>query len=96
MLKDFLEHLNDLTTESSNPMLGGNSRFQSLAGAIAATVTQAGPLLSVLMDAASAAFTEPLEERTPEARRRLLDALAELCRIVQLHQRVGVADLLGW
>lgn len=80
-----LEHVE--AADAKEPVLGIDARFQSLTDAIATARGESDSFRSVLMRQGAAAALPLLDAQSQEERRQLLEALADLRRIVERHQQ---------
>lgn len=87
-LREFLQRLEHVEAAGSKePLLGIDARFQSLTDAIATARGESDSYRSVLMRDGASAVLPLLDAQLQQERRQLLEALADLRRVVEHHQQ---------
>lgn len=87
-LREFLQRLEHVeAAESKEPLLGIDARFQSLTDAIATAREESGAFRSILMRDGASAVLPLLDAQSQPDRQELLEALADLRRVVEHHQQ---------
>jgi len=92
-LRDFLGRLSTIEKgDRTNPVLGVDSRFQSLTDAIASARSSSENYQSPLIREGAASALQLLDSASDvKGRRDLLQSLAELRRIVEQHQQTDAS-----
>jgi hypothetical protein len=91
-LREFLTRLTTIEKgDRSNPVLGVDSRFQSLTDAIASARNDSGSYQSPLIREGAASALCLLDAADGKGRQDLLQSLAELRRIVEQHQQTDTS-----
>lgn len=91
-LRDFLARLTNIEKgDRANPVLGVDSRFQSLTDAIASARNDSGSYHSPLIRDGASSALRLLDAVDEKERQDLLQSLAELRRIVEQHQQTDAS-----
>lgn len=91
-LREFLKRLTTIEKgDRANPVLGVDSRFQSLTDAIASARNESGSYHSPLIREGAASALVLLDAQDSKGKHDLLQSLAELRRIVEQHQQTDAS-----